>query len=223
MNHSIMKSLIAKHKMLWSDKFFTISAIIGFLLFTSSLFVNYSAIKYATLVAGNSVTDILLENLPVVNTDIIFSEGATLFVIFIAILLILEPKTIPFTLKSVALFIFTRSVFVVMTHLGPIPDRIISDLDSFRYISSGADLFFSGHTGLPFLMALLFWNNKYLRLVFIIFSIVGATAVILGHLHYTIDVFSAFFITYGIYHLAQKAFTKDCKLFAHGVEVNNPI
>lgn len=223
MNHSIMKSLNAKHKMLWSDKSFTLSAIIGLLLFTSSLFINYSAIKYAALKAGNSVTDILLENLPVVNTDIIFSEGALLFVIVIAILLVLEPKTIPFTLKSVALFIFTRSVFVSMTHLGPIPDRIIIDLDSFRYISSGADLFFSGHTGLPFLMALLFWDNKYLRLVFIIFSIVAATAVILGHLHYTIDVFSAFFITYGIYHLARKAFTKDCKLFSHGVEVNSPI
>jgi len=218
-----MKSLINRHKIAWSDKFFTLSAIIGFSLFTSSLFVNYGAIKYAAFKAGNSVPDILLENLPVVNTDIIFSEGAILFVIFIAILLVLEPKTIPFTLKSVALFIFIRSVFVVMTHLGPIPDRIISDLDIFRYISSGADLFFSGHTGLPFLMALLFWDNKYLRLVFIIFSIVAAIAVILGHLHYTIDVFSAFFITYGIYHIAQKAFTKDYKLFAHGVEVNNPI
>lgn len=70
-----MKSLIAKHRTVWSDKFFATSAIIGFLLFTSSLFVNYSAIKYATLEAGNSVTDILLENLPVINTDIIFQRG----------------------------------------------------------------------------------------------------------------------------------------------------
>lgn len=209
-----MKSLIAKHQTLWSDKFFAISAVFSFLFFIGSLFANYGALVYSTRQVGNSTTDILLQNLPVVNTDIVFSEGALLFAIFVAILLIWKPKTIPFTLKSIALFICIRSVFVIMTHLGPIPDRIATDLSSLKYISSGADLFFSGHTGLPFLMALLFWENKHLRWIFLASSIVAAIAVILGHLHYTIDVFSAFFISYGIYHIARKTFQQDFKIFS---------
>ncbi len=208
-----MRTLIAKHKTLWLNKFFVVSTITGILLFSGSLFVNYGAINYATKEAGSSTTDILLDNLPVINTDFIFTEGAFVFIILTALLLALKPKTIPLTLKSVALFIVVRSIFVIMTHLGPVPNSITPDLNSFQFISSGADLFFSGHTGLPFLMALLFWDNKYIKLFFLFCSIVAAVAVILGHLHYTIDVFSAFFITYGIYNLALYFFKKDRKLF----------
>jgi hypothetical protein len=186
--------------------------------FFASLVANYNAIKYATREAGKVSTDILLKNLPVINTDIIFSEGALLFVIFITFLLIIKPKTIPFTLKSLALFIFIRSAFVIMTHLGPIPERITTDLGNLRYISSGADLFFSGHTGVPFLMALLFWEDQRLRILFLCCSVIGAIAVILGHLHYTIDVFSAFFITHGIYYMARKFFPKDLEIFTHVLE-----
>ncbi|NCF75531.1 MAG: hypothetical protein GWO87_03540 [Xanthomonadaceae bacterium] len=226
MDHFIIKSLInriSKYKLFLSDKFFVASVIMGILFLIGSLFVNYSAIKYVNKEAGNSTTDILLDNLPVVNTNIVFSGGVLLFIVFMIIIFLLEPKTIPFTLKSVALFICIRSLFVTMTHLAPSPDRIVTDLDQFRYFSSGADLFFSGHTGMPFLMALLFWKNKYLRWIFIFSSLIAAAAVILGHLHYTIDVFSAFFITYGIYHIARKIFQKDHKLFTNGLKTNDLI
>ncbi|MDO8676324.1 MAG: phosphatase PAP2-related protein [Candidatus Azambacteria bacterium] len=218
-----MKSLIVKHKTLWLNKSLIASVIIGLLFFIASLFVNYSAVKYATKEMGNATTDILLDNLPVINTDIVFSEGALLFVIFVVVLLILKPKTIPLTLKSVALFIFIRAIFVSMTHIAPYPDQITTDLSSLNYISSssGADLFFSGHTGLPFLLALLFWENKYLKIIFLLSSFVAATAAIFGHLHYTIDIFSAFFITYGIYRLSKRFFQKDYKLFKFGLETGN--
>jgi len=215
-----MKNIIAKHGTLWSNRFFAISVIASLLLFAGSLFVNYRAILYSTANAGNATTDILLENLPLVNTDIVFSEGAMIFAILIAALLLIEPKTIPFALKSIALFILIRAVFVTMTHLAPYPDHITSDFGSMRYFSAGADLFFSGHTGLPFLMALMFWENKYLRAFFIIASIIAAVAVLLGHLHYTIDVFSAYFIAFGIYHISLKFFPKDYKIFKHGLETN---
>jgi len=213
--YSALRSLIARHKALWLDVPFAASAMIGLLLFTGSLFVNYNALKYATREVGSPTTDILLSNLPVINTDIVFSEGAVLFVAFIIGLLVWEPKAIPCTLKSIALFVCIRSGFVIMTHLGRIPNHIAADLYSLRYLSSGADLFFSGHTGLPFLMALLFWEQRHLRHVFLLCSAVAATAVIFGHLHYTIDVFSAFFITYGIYHLSRRFFPKDYAAFVH--------
>jgi len=212
----MIKSLIDRHKKLWKDKFFSEAVLFGFLLLIVSLLINYVAVRFAFREIGNATTDILLDNLPLINTDIIFSEGALVFVFFVIFLLFLKPKTIPFTVKSVALFVFIRSAFVIMTHLAPFPDHIVPDLDSLRYISLGADLFFSVHTGMPFLMALLFWDDKYLRRFFLFCSVIAAVTVIFGHLHYTIDVFSAFFITYGVYHIARKFFVKDYKFFTSG-------
>ena len=223
MNYFTIKSLIARHRLLWANKAFTISAIVGVIFLVGSFFVNYSALKYVVKAEGNSTTDILLDNLPVVNTDIIFSEGAFSFIFLLLFLFILEPKIIPFTFKSIALFVCIRSGFVIMTHLAPPLGHIAVDFDRFRYFSSGADLFFSGHTGLPFLMGLLFWENKHLRSFFISCSVIAGVAVILGHLHYTIDVFSAFFITYGIYKIARKFFPKDRKLFLDGLHTNEDI
>ena len=75
------------------------------------------------------------------------------------------------------------------------------------------DLFFSGHTGIPFLMALMFWNYKPLRYTFLCFSLFFAVVVLLGHLHYSIDVLAAFFITYAIFDICKFFFKKDWALF----------
>ena len=103
----------------------------------------------------------------------------------------------------------TRAAFVIMTHLGPYPDHIVTDLDTFRYFTSGADLFFSGHTAIPFLYALIFWKDQILRYLFFCASFIAAAAVLFGHLHYSIDVFSAYFIVYGVYHIAVHFFRRD--------------
>ena len=212
-----MKSLLEEHKVLWSNKVFLISTLLGVVFFIFSLFFNYFSLNYSIKAVGNSTTDILLDNLPVVNVDMVFSEGALLFVLFIFALFLFSPKIIPFTLKSIALFVCIRATFVAMTHLGIPIDHIKTDFDSLRYVGgAGADQFFSGHTGLPFLMSLLYWENKTLRWVFFTFSIIAGTAVLLGHLHYTIDVFAAFFISYTIYHIALKMFPKDRELFLDG-------
>lgn len=216
-----MKSFLERHKILWLNKEFRYLVLSGILFLIASLFFNYLALSYSIKMVGNSTTDILLDNLPVINTDIIFSEGALFFVLFLFSLFIFSPKILPFTLKTIALFVFIRSAFVAMTHLGIPVDHISTQFDSFRFIgNSGADEFFSGHTGLPFLMSLIFWNNRTLRILFFSFSIIAGAAVLLGHLHYTIDVFAAFFISYSIYHIALKTFKQDHQFFDGGVEHN---
>lgn len=213
-----MNRLIAKHKFHWADKQFLFSVIYGILFLAASLMANYITGTYATKKASGVVTDILLDNLPVFNVNFIFVNGTILFLIFIGALIIYEPKRIPFILKSVALFVVVRSIFVTMTHLGPLPGQIYIESNRFlEKITFGGDLFFSGHVGLPFLFALAFWGNKYFRYTFLAASIIGGVSVILGHLHYTIDVFAAFFISYGIFHIAQWLFAKDYKLFLHSL------
>jgi len=209
-----MKHLINKHKFYWSQKQFAWSAVLGLVLLAASLAVNYYANLYAMKKAGNSVGDILLNILPVVNTSIIFFEGAIIFFALLFILMVYEPKGIPFVIKSIALFIVIRSFFIVLTHFGPDPTRAPFDDDAFLAIFTfSSDLFFSGHTGLPYLFALIFWRQRPWRLFFLGSSIVAAASVLLAHYHYTIDVASAFFITYGIFHIARWLFKKDYLLF----------
>lgn len=209
------EGIIAKHKSHWMQKSFLYSVIAGIILFAGSLVLNYFANIYATRMASNSVTDTILHILPIINTNFIFVEGFGIFIVFVVLWMIYEPKTMPFVLKSMALFIFIRSVFITLTNIAPLPDRTLVDGNVLvNAFTSGADLFFSAHTGLPFLFALMFWRKFYLRIIFLIFSIVAGISVLLAHLHYSIDVASAFFITHSIYMIAKRMFDKDHKLFS---------
>jgi len=208
-----MKQFISRHKSFWSQKTLSQSAALGLFLLMVSLLANYFANVYTANHVSNYVSDIVLDNLPVVNLDFIFIQGAMLAIAFVILLLLKGPEKIPFTIKSIALFVLIRSAFIMMTHTALPSDHIWLDpTSSFRYITEGNDMFFSSHTGLPFLMALIFWPNKKLRITFFILSGLFALTVLLAHLHYSIDVFAAFFITYSIFHIAQRLFPKDYEI-----------
>lgn len=183
-----------------------------------ALFINFHAGTYATESQSNSVTDIVLSNTRVYDLDAVFIYGAILFWVFVIGVTLYDPKRAPFTYNSVALFVLVRSLFISLTHLGPFPDRLILPAsDIISKFSFGGDLFFSGHTGLPFLMALVFWDIKPLRYLFIFSAILFGIVVLLAHLHYSIDVLAAFFITYTIYHISEFLFKKDREMFFSGV------
>jgi membrane-associated phospholipid phosphatase len=200
------------------------SVIWGVIFSAASVLINHIASVYATLSAGNPVGDILLDNIPVMNVDFIVNEGAIIFLVFVFLLLLNEPKRIPFTLKGVAIFYIVRSIFLVMTHIGPFPTQSYLDPTDLLYrFNIGGDFFFSGHTGLPFLVALIFWDEKNIRIVALITSVVFGISVIVGHLHYSIDVFAAFFITYGIFHITRKAFISDYQMLVQGAKAEEAI
>ncbi len=208
-----MKKLFNNHSTFWTEKPFLGAVAFGLVLLAASLIINNLANSYTVSHVSNSVTDILLDNLPTVNVDFIFSDGAMIFLFIVAFILLYEPRRIPFALKAIALFIFIRSLFLVLTHIAPPLHGSPIDVDSLiNKFSYGDDLFFSEHTGLPFMLALVFWREKYLRYFFIVATVIGASAVLLGHLHYSIDVFSAFFISFGIFNIAKVFFGKDYEL-----------
>ena len=68
-------------------------------------------------------------------------------------------------------------------------------------------LFFSGHTAVPFLGFLLFRKEK-IGIFFLIATIVMALTVLFMHVHYSIDVFAALFITWGSYGIGEWLFRK---------------
>ena len=210
-----MKEVLQKHKSFWFQRPSLMRGLIGLLFLAASLFVNYFANIYTSISASNVVTDLILDRLPIVDMSFMFIYGALLFLIILVMLLLYEPKDFPFVLKSIALFVVIRSFFMVLTHLAPpIAGAQGYGIKGLDVISSGDDLFFSAHTGLPFMLALIYWRRPFWKYFFLVSTITGAVSVLLGHLHYSIDVFSAFFIAFGIYNIARKFFAKDYELFA---------
>jgi hypothetical protein len=179
------------------------------------LVINFYAGTYANIKAGNPVGDIILDNLPVLDLDWAFIYGPVLMWILAACIALPKPKVLPFILMNISLFVVIRSGFVILTHLGTLPDQINIDYTTsfIRDFTFGGDMFFSGHTGLPFLMALIYFNKKLLRYFFIACSIFFGFVVLATHTHYSIDVASAFFITYTIHHLAHYLFPKEAEVF----------
>jgi len=207
--------VIERYRLSWTDRCFRFSAPVSAAAFIGALFVNFWAINQATNRASNSVTDIILSNIPVFNVDGLFVYGTFLVVLISVGMLALHPQRIPFALHAVTLFILIRSAFTLMTHLGPPEIGYLSDFGATINNSFfGADQFFSAHTGMPFLGALAFWGiDTRFKWFYLCSSVFFAAVVLLGHIHYTIDVMSAFFITYGIYHIALWLFPRERALF----------
>lgn len=217
-------SIMNKYKHYFSQPAFIGSFIFSFVLLAVSLIINFYAGTYATEVASNPVSDIILNNIRVFDVDGLFIYGPIIFWFVAGPMLIARPWRIPFTLKSISLFVFIRSIFITLTHLGlPIDHIAVPASNILDKISFGDDLFFSGHTGLPFLLALIFWDYKVWRYFFFAASLFFAAIVLMGHLHYSIDVLGAYFITYTIYHMCLRTFKKDKVVFDNGHRTSLPI
>lgn len=190
------------------------SLLEAFILFIVAVFATHFASRYAQVKSSNFVEDIVLSNTRVYDFEFLFVHGAIMLSLFVVALCFRFRKTAPFVIKTVSFFIIIRALFVSLTHIGPYPTKLELSSGLLDFITSGNDLFFSGHTGLPFLIALIFWGHLYIRILFLVSSVMFGVIVLLAHLHYSIDVFAAFFITYSIYHIALKFFRNDYEFFA---------
>ena len=215
------QSFLHSYKVQFSNKRYVFSFVLALIMLIASLIISTYAVEYATMSASNPVTDLILSNTRVYDIDGLFVNGAIIMGIFIILTCLWKVERIPFTVKALSIFIVVRSLFIILTHIGAFPTQalihpssqnLIEDVIGTNLYSSfflGNDSFFSGHTGLPFLMAFLYWDIKPLRIIYIGFSIMFAIVVLLAHVHYTIDVLSAFFISYGVYRMSRELFPHD--------------
>ncbi|HUC01851.1 MAG TPA: hypothetical protein VMA75_03020 [Candidatus Paceibacterota bacterium] len=193
------------------------SLINGLILLALAVIFQYYASAYVNRVPSNSVADLFLSVLPVVNLNFIIVEGALIAILASILLILAKPQYLLFTLKAAAIFIATRAVFISVTHIGIYPGQVGPDPTGFfDHIYTGlgleAGFFFSGHTGLPFLMALIMWDEKFWRYAYLVISIVFGIAVLFAHVHYTMDVLAAPYMAYGIYKMSQYFFAEDYKM-----------
>jgi PAP2 superfamily C-terminal len=207
------QALAGEYLRLIQTRGFLHSLGVGLALLAGSLGLNYAAHRYADAYQSNYVRDLLLDRLPVVNTTLILNEGMVAFTTAVAVMAAWFPARLPFLLKSTALFVAVRAVFISLTHLAVYPQHVVPDQgdlsELLAFLSSDGDLFFSAHTGLPLLMALVFWDRRRVRIGFLAVTALEGASVLLAHIHYSIDVLGALFITPTIFGLAERWFSHD--------------
>ncbi|MBI2888717.1 MAG: hypothetical protein HYY10_02215 [Candidatus Liptonbacteria bacterium] len=212
-----MRKFLSHHRDFWnSDR--RRSLYVGLFLLGVSLLLHVQAGRYSAKSAAlsNFVGDLFLDNIPPLDIDFLVVQGALLFWAAVVVLLAARPQSLLFGVKAIALFVIFRSFFVSLTHIGVYPEQIPLDdgigVRLYDLFTFQGNFFFSGHTGLPFLLALVFWRERPWRLFFLASALMFGIAVLLAHIHYSIDVFSAPFITYSIFAICRKLFPRDYAL-----------
>lgn len=216
---TLLRSYLRRQRRYLSDARFLRACAISLAILTVGVILNFYSGTYATEIAGSFVPDIFLSNTPALNVDGFFVIGTFAIGVFTVALVLTRLRWLPFTAAALGVFYILRALFVSLTHIGPFPDRVALDWGTIvtKFIG-GNDLFFSGHTGAPFLLALIFWRIPVLRNIFLAWSVFFAVIVLLGHLHYSIDVLAAYFITYTIFHIGELFFKKYRTIFHEGIQ-----
>jgi hypothetical protein len=110
-----------------------------------------------------------------------------------------NPREFVFALQVYTLIVVVRIITLYLTPLNapenmiPLVDPLVKNLGTGQMLTK--DLFFSGHTATMFFLFLVSPSRKMKMLYFFGFIII-AVAVLLQHVHYTIDVIAAPFFTY---------------------------
>jgi PAP2 superfamily C-terminal len=208
-----MDDTIKIYRALFGNRAFVRSICEGAAFLAASSIAIYAAVAYATVHASNPVTDLVLSRVGPLNVRFLFVYGTFTAFVITGGLMMWRPNRIPFALKAIALFLLVRAVFVALTHIAPSPIDPQQPAPFLNSIFFGSDLFFSGHTGLPFLAALAFWHIWQCRMLYLVLTAFFGTIVLLGHYHYSIDVLAALFITHGVYQMSCWLFGRDFVLF----------
>ncbi|MDY0081621.1 MAG: phosphatase PAP2-related protein [Ignavibacteriaceae bacterium] len=194
-------------KVFLSDKKNKIEFIISLILLTGVLAVLAWFINYVEYRPGVVFTDPVLELFNPIDLTW-FTFILIYFALIIAIASLAgSPVKLLCALKLYSLMAFVRIITMFLLPLDP-PEKMILLKDPFvEFFGSGQtltkDLFFSGHTATLFILYLVS-ENKLIKLVFLISTVLVAVFVLLQYVHYTIDVFAAVFFTYACYNILIK-------------------
>jgi len=201
---AIIKDYFKKGFQDWIREFFEYKYLIllSLLIVGIATFLDYFSGVYVSSTPGVVVPDLILDHIGPINIGFLFVFGYLILILTLFLYpIFFHIRRLHIVISQFSVLVIIRSVFMVLTHLQSPADAInISFPWIFEELSFKNDMFFSGHTAIPFLGFLLFKNSK-IRYFFLAGAIFLGTAALLMHEHYSIDVFSAFFITYCSYKI----------------------
>lgn len=117
----------------------------------------------------------------------------------------LDPDRLALAFQTYALCIVFRIIAMYLLPLEPpavtipLKDPLVETFGSGQLLMK--DLFFSGHTSVLFILFLTAARG-WLKWTFFAFTLAAATAIIIHHTHYSVDVFVAPFVAYTSYRIA---------------------
>ena len=185
------------------------SILFSLVFLAVAVILDYAAGTYVSRTQGVVAPDLILDYIPTIDLDFLFVYGIILVIALLFIYpLFFKVKEFHKVIGQFSLLVMVRAAFTSFTHL-----QIPSDALEFQvpriisFLIFQNDLFFSGHTAVAFL-GLLLSRDKKIKYFFLIASIILGATVLLMHVHYTIDVLSAFFITYGTFKIGEWFFNR---------------
>ncbi len=191
------KEFIAQRK---SEIIFTV------ILLTLVLFILPKFLNFIELRDGVILPDPILKLYNPVNLTWLTFSLIYISLISAIIYFSTKPELLFTALQSYAVLIIFRMIVMFVTPFNPPADSIILNDPFVQLFGSGEiltkDLFFSGHTATLFLLYLMA-DKKYLKFTYLIFTITVGLAVLLQHVHYTIDVVAAPFFAYVSFSLVR--------------------
>ena len=163
---------------------------------------------------GVVLNDPLLNTFNPINLTWLTFSLIYLSLIMFFVSVIKDPKKLMIGLQSYGLMVIFRTIAMYLTPLEAPGTLLVLDDPFVQLFGKGdvltKDLFFSGHTGTLFLLFLLA-EKRTLKILFLTSTIMVGSAVLLQHVHYSIDVFVAPFVAYCSYRIIKKLHTKFSK------------
>ena len=156
--------------------------------------------------------DLFCELLPLWDWTAFLGVGFLLFIAgFFLYWLIQEPKRVPYLVIATAMMMLVRDAFLLLTPVAALPGLMPLYTGGVAARLHGTllhdqELFFSGHTGVPFLYFLLSRARPRVAYACLAMALLNAIGVLLTRNHYSIDVLGAFFIVPTIAALTRALF-----------------
>jgi len=169
------------------------------------LMISFSKfIQFIESRKGVVLPDPLLNLFSPVNLTWLTFALIYLSIIVFLISVIKDPLKLMTALQAYGLMVLIRTIAMYLVPLEP-PETLLLLNDPFvQLFGKGEiltkDLFFSGHTATLFLLFLL-TKNKILKIIFLMSAVTVGIAVLLQHVHYSIDVFIAPFVAYSAFKI----------------------
>ncbi|MBI3552164.1 MAG: hypothetical protein HY077_06575 [Elusimicrobia bacterium] len=185
---------------------------LGFVLLCASYFLMYLVCRYRSGLPFSPGIDVLVQSLPLRDWTALLSQGYVLFLSgFYLYWIKRDWRRLAYILTATAVMMLVRDVFLLLTPVGPLPgliplytSRLVPGVRD--HLAFDGELFFSGHTGAPFLYFLLSRNHRALSLVCLAVSLANGLGVLLTRNHYAIDVLGAFVIVPTVCAMSRRLF-----------------